>query len=117
VAFTPDGKQLATVGFDNSVKVWDLAAITTGATTPEPLTLAGYDHGLDIDLNPEGTRLAVPTADGAIRIYVLPIEELVTLARNRLTRSWTVEECQRFVLLEECPAETGRPGFPIIRDS
>lgn len=32
-----------------------------------------------------------------MRIYALPIEQVVTLAQERLTRTWTEEECRQFL--------------------
>jgi hypothetical protein len=36
-------------------------------------------------------------------MYVLPIEDLVALARSRLTRSWSTDECQIFLHAQDCP--------------
>lgn len=36
-------------------------------------------------------------------MYVLQIEELMEIARSRLTRSLTPAECRRFLHLDECP--------------
>jgi hypothetical protein len=37
------------------------------------------------------------------RIYTLQLEDLIRLARSRLTRSLTVEECRKYLHMEECP--------------
>ena len=104
VVFTPDCKRLISIGFDNLVKVWDLKALAAGDSTAEVLTFSGHALGPDIALSPDGNYLAVPTANGTVRVYVLPIEELISLAQDRLTRTWTSEECQRFLDLDQCPA-------------
>jgi len=54
--------------------------------------------------SPDGTRLAVSASDGTVRIYVLPIGQLVDLARARLTRTWTSAECRQY-LHQSCPNE------------
>jgi WD40 repeat protein/serine/threonine protein kinase len=98
VAFTPDGTRLVTGSEDATTKVWDAE---TGQIL---LTLTGHTLGiLDIAISPDGKYLATASQDGSIRFYVLPVEELITLAQSRLTRSLTVEECQQFLHVDECP--------------
>jgi hypothetical protein len=67
------------------------------------LTLHHNNVGPDLAFSPDGKHLAT-TDMGTVRIYVLPIEELVALARLRLTRTWTPEECQRYLHLDQCPS-------------
>jgi glycine dehydrogenase subunit 2 len=46
----------------------------------------------------------VPAAeDGTVRIYSVQVEELVALARSRVTRSLTREEGQKYLHVDECP--------------
>jgi hypothetical protein len=52
-----------------------------------------------------GTRLATGSVDGTIRVYVLPIEELMAISRARLTRGWTAAECARYLRNGKCPSE------------
>jgi len=54
---------------------------------------------------PDGARLAASGGDGTARIYLLAIEELMALARSRLTRSFTDAECQQYLHLEQCPPQ------------
>jgi WD40 repeat protein len=96
VAFNPDGSQLATAALDETVKMWD-------DTGTELLTLPVRMPGM-ISFDPTGTRLAVPSVDGAVRIYVLPVGELLDLVSGRLTRSFTAAECLRYLRKEVCPA-------------
>jgi WD40 repeat protein len=79
------------------VKVWDAA---TGA---DVLTLYGDNAGVGgVDFSPDGKQLAVG-ADDATRIYTLQVPDLLALAGERLTRSWTAEECKTYLHLEGCP--------------
>ena len=53
--------------------------------------------------SPDGKYLATASFDSTARIYVVPADDLLTLANSRLTRSWTLEECQKYLHLETCP--------------
>ena len=99
VAFTPDGSRLATASGDGTVKIWD---VSTGL---ELLTLHGHaSRVFGVAISPDGTLLATAGQDGTSRLYLLKLEELVDLAKSRLTRTWTREECQKFLHTDVCPA-------------
>jgi WD40 repeat protein/transcriptional regulator with XRE-family HTH domain len=99
VAFMPDGSRLATASGDGTVKIWDASG------GKELLTLFGHTGRVfSIAISPDGTQLATAGQDGISRVYLLKIEDLVTLARSRLTRSLTTEECQKYLHVQTCPA-------------
>jgi WD40 repeat protein len=78
--FSQDGRLVATASRDGTARVWD------GSTGVNLLTLFGDNTGLGgVDFSPDGTRLAV-SADDATRVYVTKMDDLLTLARARLTR-------------------------------
>jgi WD40 repeat protein/class 3 adenylate cyclase len=98
LAFSPDGKYLASSSKDNTVKVWDIA------TGEELATLYGQTGSLNfLDYSPDGTRIATAAADGTLRTFVLSTEELISLAKSRVTRSLTTAECQKYLHVDECP--------------
>jgi WD40 repeat protein/transcriptional regulator with XRE-family HTH domain len=100
VSFSKDGSMLATCSQDGTTKVWDASS---GA---ELLTLRGHAGVVSgCAFSPDGTHLATAGNDGTARIYLLDIEELIALAKSRLTRSLTTEECKKYLHVEECPAE------------
>jgi len=98
LAFTADSKVLTSSSHDNTVKVWDLDTGEEVATL-DPLT--GYLAGHTV--SPDGTRIATASADGTIRTFVLSTQELVELARSRVTRSLTTAECQKYLHFDQCP--------------
>lgn len=73
------------------------------------LLLAGAPHhllfrdGLDV-FGPDGTRIAATSANGTFKVYVLPIDELLPIARSRLLRGFTEQECRRYLHIETCTA-------------
>jgi WD40 repeat protein len=97
-AFSPDGTRIATMSLDKTARLWD------AETGEELLTLLDFNDGRDLAFNPVWDRLAVASGDGSLRIYILPIEDLMALARLRLTRSLTDEECRRYLHVADCPA-------------
>ena len=87
-----------TAGRDATIKVWDAS---TGRAL---LTLSGEVPGYTgMALSPDRRRIAA-VADKAVRVHVLPTQDLMVLARTRVTRWWTASECLKFLHLAECPA-------------
>jgi hypothetical protein len=68
VAFSPDGRHLATASADNSGRVWD-------AATGEPLTPAlghrGWGRVTDVAFSPGGDRVVTAGADGTAQVWRL----------------------------------------------
>jgi len=69
------------------------------------LTLHAPDSLTSVSFSPDSSQLAVASRDGTARIYLLKIEDLVTLAKQRVTRSLTIEECQQYLHVAACPVE------------
>ena len=98
VAFSPGGKTIATASADKTAKLWD------ALTGKELLSLPGSDRLTSVAFSPDGSQLAVASRDGTDRIYLLKIEDLMALAKQRVTRSLTAEECQQYLHVPTCPA-------------
>jgi WD40 repeat protein/transcriptional regulator with XRE-family HTH domain len=91
IAYNPDGTRIATASNDGTAKLWD------AATGEELLTFFGDSSGLnDILFSPDGKLLATGGASG-VRVYILQIDDLITLAKTRITRSLTSEECRKYL--------------------
>jgi WD40 repeat protein len=98
VAFSPDGKRLATASVDQTAKVWD------AGNGKELLTLRGHTNSVNgVAFSPDGKRLATASRDGTVQVYVLELRELLNLARSRITRPFTPEECQLYFQSPTCP--------------
>jgi WD40 repeat protein len=63
VAFSPDGKRLASTSGDKNVTVWD------AQTGHELLTLEGHGDVTGVAFSPDGHRLAAGSADGKVTIW------------------------------------------------
>jgi WD40 repeat protein len=96
-AFSKDRTRIATLSFDGTARLWD------AKSGEELLVLPGPNNGPDLEFSPDGKFLATTSGDGSARVFVLSLEDLVSLARQRVSRSLTLEECQRYLHLEQCP--------------
>lgn len=104
VAYSPDGTRIATTGSneDQRAILWDA---TTGR---QLLTLHSRADGVGrVAFSPDGKYLALLNMDGTVRVFVLPIPDLMALAQSRLTRWWTDAECRQYLRLATCPPTNG----------
>ena len=70
------------------------------------LTLKGAEEGVILaNFSPDGWLLVTGGFDGNGGFYVLAVDELVDIAKSRLTRSLTEEECQEYLHMGACPDE------------
>ena len=66
VAYSPDGRLLASGSADKTVRIWDLA------TGQEIRTLVGHtDWVTGVSFSPDGRRLASSSYDGTVKIWDL----------------------------------------------
>ena len=74
------------------------------ASGKELLTLRGHSGSVNgVAYSPDGKRLATASQDGTVQVYAIDIHELLNLARSRVTRDFTPEECKRYFQSEKCP--------------
>ena len=99
VGFSPDGKYLVSTGPDGSARVWD-------AATGEELHAYTSPGGpfLDARFTPDGKDVIISGA-GFVYGYIFDTQDLIRLAKSRLTRGFTLDECRQYLHTETCPAE------------
>lgn len=79
VSLSPDGKTLATAGWDKTIRLWDCA---TGAQTSSAVVGDANQPGLDtrmygVDFSPDGSRLATADMSGMVRCWDNHLNELL----------------------------------------
>jgi WD40 repeat protein len=100
LAVSEDGGFVATVDRDRrTVTVWNSAKGVKETTL--------YRHAGDIRaiaFTQDGTRVAVVVDDWTVHYHPLKIPDLMALARTRVKRLMTPEECQKYLGRPQCPA-------------
>jgi WD40 repeat protein len=106
VAFNEQGTILATSGLDGTVRVWeiDLGENLGDLSSSEEISiLTDQSFPLEgVDFHPDGRYVVTAGDDGMVRVFVVDIDDLMELARSRLSRGFTQEECQTYLHLPSC---------------
>jgi WD40 repeat protein len=88
---------IATGHEDGTVQLFDAATgrqhLVLPANACRPPSLA---------FSPDGTKLAAGSECG-VQIWALDIDDLLRIARQKVTRSLTDEECRQYLHVDQCP--------------
>jgi len=59
--------------------------------------------GERVGFSPDGKYLWTMTEDELTHVYYLDAKDLIALAHRRLFRTWTTDECQKYLHTQTCP--------------
>ena len=95
----PDGTRLVTALGRGELAIWDV-------DSGERLYTVEISDGVanEPEFSAAGSRLLVPAPSGTVHVLTLDVDELLDIARSRVTRSLTDQEC-RIYLGEACPSQ------------
>jgi WD40 repeat protein len=100
VAVSPIGTAAATLSWDGRLTLWRMNPLRQRLVIASDLD--GYKGPHTLAFSPDGTRLAVAVGN-TVSVFALGIDDLMDLARNRLTRGFTGAECRQYLHLDRCP--------------
>jgi WD40 repeat protein len=99
IGFSHDGKLIATGDNNRVLHLWN------ALTGEELLTLPISFPVFQVSFTPDSTGLVVPNVNGVTQVYLPQIEDLLALAKSRVTRALTNEECAKYLHVTQCPTE------------
>ena len=98
LTFNPDGTTIATSHTDGTVRLWDS---TSGV---QRLQLQGHDEYIGtVAFSPDGSKLLSISENGLVRVWAIDLNDLLTIAAQRLTRGFSADECRQYLHLTRCP--------------
>jgi WD40 repeat protein len=94
MAFSLDGSKFMSSGTDGFVRIWD----TADGAELDRIPLDGVSDGYWLD----DAHIVVGTSEGLWTVLSLDVEEVLEAAEEKLTRTFTSEECDTY-RIDPCP--------------
>lgn len=91
IAFSPDSEWVISGSNDQTARVW------LAETGQEQSRMTHKGPVIAVSFSPDGTRVATASLDGTARVWLWRVEELISLACERITRNLTQTEWQRYL--------------------
>ena len=98
VWFSPDGTRIVTSSDDGAARVWNSNTgelIFTSLDEPSALDFAFSSS--------DGSRIVLFYSDGRILVHAIAFEDVLEIAKGRVTRSLTDVECRAYLHVPTCP--------------
>jgi WD40 repeat protein len=97
VWFSPDSTRIVTTSDDGAARVWN--AHTGG------LIFTSLDEPSDVEfafMGSDGSKVALLYSDGRILVHAIAFDDVLEIAKGRVTRSLTDAECRTYLHLRVC---------------
>jgi WD40 repeat protein len=105
LAFSPDGRLLASGGVEHVIQIWDFAALInrgSGGRAPIPaLTLRGHTELINaLTFSQDGHQLLSASSDGTARLWDMPARLRSPVLPGSQFPLWFSDDGQRFIALD-----------------
>jgi WD40 repeat protein len=100
VTFSTDGTRIVTSSDDGAARVWNAQTgklIFTSLDETSDLIGAAFSQ--------DGSRIALSYSDGRILVHAIAFDDVLEIAKGRVTRSLTDAECRTYLHVPTCPTD------------